>query len=105
MGPVELLLDPNDPADRARLIAAVAAADEAATALPSVAGYANIAPIVAAGLAAGRARPDRRSWSTAPKTRRKLRTSWPSMCAGRCPWRRRRRQWTTPVLWTPSSPR
>ncbi|MEZ4715751.1 MAG: hypothetical protein R2851_06640 [Caldilineaceae bacterium] len=51
VGPVKLL-DPNDPADRAALIAAVAAADEAATALPSVAGYANIAPIVAAGLAA-----------------------------------------------------
>ncbi|MCB0070715.1 MAG: hypothetical protein KDE20_04620, partial [Caldilineaceae bacterium] len=51
VGPVELL-DPNDPEDRAALIAALAAADEAATALPSVAGYANIAPIVAAGLAA-----------------------------------------------------
>ena len=51
VGPVELL-NPADPTERAALVAAVAAAAEAATALPSVAGYADVAPILAAGLAA-----------------------------------------------------
>lgn len=51
IGPVELL-NPHHAPDRAALVDAVAAAHEAATALPSVAGYASVAPLLADGLAA-----------------------------------------------------
>jgi len=48
------ILNPTDPADRAALVAAVAAATEICTALPSTAGYATgpapVAPLLAEGL-------------------------------------------------------
>lgn len=59
------LLNPNEPADRAALIEAVATADELATALPDVQYYeaggdSAAASVIADGLAARRARSERR---------------------------------------------
>lgn len=59
------ILNPNDPADRKALVAAVAEADELATALPSVkfyeaGGAASVASVLADGLARRRTRGDKR---------------------------------------------
>ncbi|MFA5042485.1 MAG: hypothetical protein WC381_02395 [Kiritimatiellia bacterium] len=59
------ILNPGDPSDRAALVAAVAGADELATALPSVrfyetGGAASVVSVLADGLAARRARGEAR---------------------------------------------